>query len=168
MASDRCWMLEASHQLSGKQLWWQKSDACGCIFWSMALFFWNVLEVSVFWNVFEVSGDKASDSFCMISGSCWLVHVSKVLDWDSDWFLIHGALSFLKGAANWKGSHWILKFLNDQLVKFEVLLIGFCYQWILWSMVFCSILQSMVRSELFHPVAFCHGFWWSCWSTSFW
>ena len=130
--------------------------------------FWNVLEVSVFWNIFEVSGDKASDSFCMISGSCWLVHVSKVLDWDSDWFLIHGALSFLKGAANWKGSHWILKFLNDQLIKFEVLLIGFCYQWILWSMVFCSILQSMVRSELFHPVAFCHGFWWSCWSTSFW
>ena len=163
MASDRCWMPTIWQAALVAKFWcmWVHLLKYGSVFW-------NVLEVSVFWNVFEVSGDKASDSFCMISGSCWLVHVSKVLDWDSDWCLIHGALSFLKGAANWKGSHWILKFLNDQLIKFEVLLIGFCYQWILWSMVFCSILQSMVRSELFHPVAFCHGFWWSCWSTSFW
>ena len=166
MASDRCWKPVTSYLASssgGKNLMHvgASSEVWLCFF-EMS---WKFL---FFWNVFEVSGDKASDSFCMVSGSCWLVHVSKVLDWDSDWFLIHGALSFLKGAANWKGSHWILKFLNDQLIKFEVLLIGFCYQWILWSMVFCSILQSMVRSELFHPVAFCHGFWWSCWSTSFW
>ena len=40
--------------------------------------------------------------------------------------------------------------LEDQLIKFEVL-IGMILQFSHWSMVFCSILQSMVRSELFHP-----------------
>ena len=70
MASDRCWMLEASHQLSGKQLWWQNSDASGCIFWSMALFF----EMSWKFLFFEMYL-KCLVKKLLIVSAWFLVHV---------------------------------------------------------------------------------------------
>ena len=59
------------------------------------------------------------------------------------WFMLP---YFLKGAANWKGSHWILRFLNNPLIKSEVLIdmILQSSHWILLSM------DSMVYGFLQH------------------
>lgn len=116
---------------------------------------------SVSWSIFEVSGGKE-----LIVSARFLLHVGWFMFqrfWVEIligfWFMLPYIYIFL-GAANWKGSHWILVFLNGQLVKFEIL-IDMILQSFHWSMVFRSILQSMVRSELFHP-------WGASWSMSFW
>ena len=117
--------LEASHQLSGKQLWWQKmiKNLGASSFWSVSascclISFWKVLHRSSL--VFEVS------------------------EWSFDWIWS----SHWHGSAAFSSSQWILLSMD--------------------SMVFCSTLISMVRSELFHSVTFYHGLWWSFWSISSW
>ena len=156
MASDRCWMLEASHQLSGKQLWWQNSDASGCIFWSMALFFemsWKFLFFEMYlkclvkkllivsaWFLVHVGWFMFQRFWIEILIGLWFMLVSKSL------ILISKVHVSDSSAANWKGSHWILRFLNNPLIKSEVLIdmILQSSHWILLSM------DSMVYGFLQH------------------
>ena len=99
----------------------------------------------------------------------WRIWVHPV----SDWFLFHVVwlvykvlhrFSLVSEVSEWSFG-WIWSFHWHGSAVFS------SSQWVLLSMdstVFCSILISMVRSELLHSVTFYHGFWWSFWSISSW
>jgi len=144
MASDRCWKPVTSYLASssgGKNLM-------------------HVGASSEVWLCFFL---KCLGSFCFFEMSLKCL-VTKLLI-VSAWFLVHVGWFmfqrfwieiligfwfmlpyFLKGAANWKGSHWILRFLNNPLIKSEVLIdmILQSSHWILLSM------DSMVYGFLQH------------------